>query len=135
MRPTAIIVGLAGAVTAAVLPITGPPLPLGEICWEGVVIPGQAAVEVWGPSFEVNSSNSSRRHKTSSNTDGTGHRSQDSQRARDPPGTSLFLFVHLAPVSDMLLYHAMPRTTATIALWLTRLSVKSLPTTDLGTSL
>ncbi|KAH6663319.1 hypothetical protein F5X68DRAFT_251534 [Plectosphaerella plurivora] len=53
MRSIAIIVGLAAtAVTAAVLPISRPPLPIGEIGWEGVVIPGQPAVEVWGSSFE-----------------------------------------------------------------------------------
>lgn len=54
MRSIAIFVGLAAsAVTAAVLPNTRPSLPIGEIGWEGVVITGQAPVEVWGYSFEV----------------------------------------------------------------------------------
>jgi hypothetical protein len=58
MRSIAIIVGLAAsAATAAVLPdapLPSAPLPIGEIGWEGVVIPGEPAVEVWGASFEVN---------------------------------------------------------------------------------
>lgn len=53
MRPTAIILGLVAATTAAVLPAGPEHLPLGEIGWEGVVIPGEPAVEVWGWSFEV----------------------------------------------------------------------------------
>ncbi|KAH7347471.1 hypothetical protein B0T11DRAFT_333580 [Plectosphaerella cucumerina] len=56
MRSIAIIVGLAAsAATAAVLPnqpVSAAPLPMGEIGWEGVVIPGQPAVEVWGATFE-----------------------------------------------------------------------------------
>ncbi|KAH6696946.1 hypothetical protein F5X68DRAFT_238237 [Plectosphaerella plurivora] len=53
MRSTAIIVGFVAAVTASVLPVpSSVPLELGEIGWEGVVVPGQAAVEVWGTNFE-----------------------------------------------------------------------------------
>ncbi|KAK6221646.1 hypothetical protein CH63R_13472 [Colletotrichum higginsianum IMI 349063] len=54
MRFAAIIVSLAASVTAsAVLPVPStPPLPVGEVRWQGVVVPGKAEVEVWGASFE-----------------------------------------------------------------------------------
>lgn len=54
MRSAAIVLGLVTTATAAVLPASFTvPLELGEIGWEGVVVPGEAAVEVWGASFEV----------------------------------------------------------------------------------
>lgn len=31
----------------------GPPLPLGELGWEGSITPGGPVVKVWGESFDV----------------------------------------------------------------------------------
>lgn len=44
---------IASAMTAAVPPSLQPPLPIGEIGWQGSVTPGGPMIEVWGQSFEV----------------------------------------------------------------------------------
>ncbi|CCF35389.1 hypothetical protein CH063_07186 [Colletotrichum higginsianum] len=48
-----IFLSLAALSAAAAVDTSVAPLPIGEVGWEGVVVPGQPPIHVWGDSFEV----------------------------------------------------------------------------------
>lgn len=48
-----IFLSLAALSAAAAVDTSVAPLPIGEVGWEGVVVPGQPPIQVWGDSFEV----------------------------------------------------------------------------------
>ncbi|WQF85226.1 hypothetical protein CDEST_10240 [Colletotrichum destructivum] len=47
-----IFLSLAAFSAAAAVDTSVAPLPIGEVGWEGVVVPGQPPIQVWGDSFE-----------------------------------------------------------------------------------
>lgn len=56
MKHISIFLSLAAAVAGATLgprADAGPPLPVGEIGWEGSVTPGGPVVKVWGADLDV----------------------------------------------------------------------------------
>ncbi|KAM5343657.1 hypothetical protein ACJ41O_012194 [Fusarium nematophilum] len=48
MRTAAVALSFVASATAAAINTTGPPLPMGELGWGGVVNPGGPKIEVWG---------------------------------------------------------------------------------------
>jgi hypothetical protein len=55
MRST-ILFQLVVSAGAALIDTSSAPLPIGELGWEGVVVPGEPAVVVWGVDLDVGSS-------------------------------------------------------------------------------